>query len=105
MVDDVGDYIYSCLIAKKCCICGRRADLHHVDRVGMGRDRTDIVHEGMEALPLCREHHGQAHTMPDSEFFGLYHLDGGITLDKTLCRIYGLKTKRKGKQHENSSSM
>ena len=44
----------------------------------MGRDRTDVIHEGMEALPLCREHHTQAHGMPDAEFFKLYHIDGGI---------------------------
>lgn len=92
--DDVPDYIYSCLMNKKCCICGKHADLHHVDRVGMGRDRTDIIHEGLEVLPLCREHHTQAHTMPDAEFFERYHLPGGIVMDRTLCRIYGLKAKR-----------
>ena len=92
--DDIPDYIYGCLVAKKCCICGRPADLHHVDRVGMGRDRTDIVHEGMEALPLCREHHNEAHTTSDSEFFNKYHLPGGIKIDRTLCRIYRLKTKK-----------
>ena len=91
--DDVADYIYHCLVTKKCCICGMPTDLHHVDRIGMGRDRTDIIHEGMEALPLCREHHTEAHTMPDSELFDKYHIPGGIVLDKTLCRIYGLKRK------------
>lgn len=94
MVDDVDDYIYACLISKTCVICGRPADLHHVDRVGMGRDRTDILHEGLEALPLCREHHAEAHTMPDDEFFGKYHMPGGIKLDKTLCRIWHLKHKK-----------
>lgn len=92
-VDDVADYVYSCLINKRCCICGRAADLHHVERVGMGRSRTEICHEGMEALPLCREHHTEAHTMPDEAFFERYHLGGGIQLDKTLCRLYGLKSK------------
>lgn len=91
-VDDVEDYIYCCLINKKCAVCGRPADLHHVDRVGMGRDRDDVIHEGMEALPLCRQHHTEAHTMPDGDFFDKYHLSGGIKLDKTLCRIYGLKS-------------
>lgn len=93
-VDDIPEYVYACLIAKKCCICGLPADLHHVDRVGMGRDRDDIVHEGMEALPLCRTHHGEAHSTSDSEFFDKYHLPGGIVLDKTLCRIYRLKTRK-----------
>lgn len=95
MVDDVGDYIYSCLIAKKCCICGRKADLHHVDRVGMGRDREEIIHEGMEVLPLCREHHDELHMKGQDSFMDLYHLESGIELDRTLCRIYGLKSRRK----------
>ena len=95
-VDDVPDYIYACLIAKKCCITGRPADLHHVERVGMGRNRDEIIHEGMEVLPLCREMHQEAHTMSDEAFFEKYHLPGGIVADKTICRIYGLKSKRKG---------
>jgi len=90
-VDDVADYVYSCLVTKKCCICGMPTDLHHIERVGMGRSRDEIIHEGMEVLPLCREHHGEAHTMPDEEFFDKYHIPGGIVLDKTLCRIYRLK--------------
>lgn len=94
MVDDVSDYIYGCLVNKKCVICGRPADLHHIERVGMGRNRDEIIHEGMEVLPLCREHHTEAHTMPDKDFFERYHLPGGIVMDKTLCRLYGLKTKR-----------
>ena len=94
-VDDVPDYIYSCLIAKKCCITGHPAELHHVDRVGMGRDRTDICHEGMEVLPLNRDLHQEAHTMTDQEFFDKYHLPGGIVLDKTLCKIWKLKARDK----------
>lgn len=90
-VDDVDDYVFQCLTQKKCCVCGKRADLHHVDAVGMGRDRTDIIHEGMRALPLCREHHTECHTMPQVEFNKKYHLCNGVEMDKTLCRIYGLK--------------
>lgn len=97
-VDDVPDYIYACLISKKCCITGQSAQLHHVDRVGMGRDRDDIIHEGLEVLPLSEEKHREAHTMSDAEFFDKYHLPGGIVMDKTLCRIYGLKANR-GKRH------
>lgn len=93
-VDDVPDYVYHCLVTKKCCICGAPTDLHHIDRVGMGRDRTDIIHEGLEVLPLCREHHKEAHGMSDQDFFIRYHLPGGIVMDKTLCRLYGLKAKK-----------
>jgi hypothetical protein len=92
-VDDVNDYLYACLAAKKCCICGKRADLHHVDRIGMGGDRTEIVHEGLEAQPLCREHHQEVDQLGQKTFNEKYHLPGGITLDKELCRLYKLKTK------------
>ncbi len=95
-VDDIADYIYQCLINKKCAVCGKRADLHHVDTVGMGRDREEIIHEGLEVLPLCREHHTEAHTMGRQSFNEKYHFPGGVKLDKTLCRIY--KLKRKGNE-------
>ena len=97
-VDDVADYIYSCLVTKKCCICGAPTDLHHIDRVGMGRNRNDMIHEGLEVLPLCREHHQEAHTMPDAEFFERYHIPGGVVMDKTLCRLYGLKKRKEDKK-------
>ena len=93
-VDDIQDYVYSCLVNKKCAVCGKPADLHHIDHVGTGRDRDEIIHEGMEAMPLCREHHTEAHTIGQKTFEDKYHFDGGIILDKTLCRIYGLKARR-----------
>lgn len=92
-IDDIDDYVYACLAVKRCVICGAHADLHHVDRVGMGRDRDDIIHEGMSVLPLCREHHTEAHERPDEEFFSRYHLNGGVPADRTICKLYGLKSK------------
>lgn len=92
-VDDVNDYLYACLSHKKCCICGKLADLHHVDHVGAGRNREEIIHEGMETLPVCREHHSLAHVMGERAFKEKYHIPRGIILDKELCKIYGLKTK------------
>lgn len=92
-VDDVPNYIYGCLAHKKCCICGQACDIHHVDRVGLGRDREEIVHEGMEALPLCRIHHTEDHNLGEQRFQEKYHIPGGIILDKTLCKILGLKRK------------
>lgn len=95
MVDDIRDYVYACLINRKCAICGKRADLHHVEHVGMGRNREEIIHEGMECMPLCRDHHQEAHIIGQDTFNEKYHLDGGIEIDKTICRIYGLKAERR----------
>lgn len=94
-VDDVQDYLYACLINRKCAVCGKRADLHHVDHVGMGRDREEIVHEGMECMPLCREHHQECHQIGQQTFNEKYHFESGIEIDKTICRIYGLKGRKK----------
>lgn len=91
-VDDMEAYIYACLVHKKCCICGQHCDLHHVDRVGMGGDREEMIHEGMEALPLCRGHHSELHQIGDLEFYAVYHITKGVILDKHLCGIYKLKT-------------
>lgn len=90
-VDDTNDYIYSCLINKKCCVCGLIAQLHHVDAVGMGRDRTEIIHIGMRCLPLCGKHHQEIHQRGKEEFIKLYHLSDGIEIDKTIAKIYKLK--------------
>lgn len=94
-VDDVPDYIYGCLINKKCCICGGKADLHHTEAVGAGRNRDEIIHEGMKVLPLCREHHTEAHVIGQKTFDEKWHLSGGIEADRTICRIYGLKARKK----------
>ena len=92
-VDDIEHYLYMCLIHKKCFICGRKADLHHIDTVGMGNDRNEIIHEGRECLPLCREHHQDYHNIGKSEFFEKYHIDKGIAIDKTIIKIYHLRSK------------
>ena len=90
-VDDSKDYVYRCLINKKCCVCGKRADLHHIDAIGMGNDRTEVQHIGREAMSLCRVHHTEIHSLGRRDFMKKYHLDGGVEIDKTLAKIYGLK--------------
>lgn len=91
--EDISDYIYMCLIHKKCAVCGRPSELHHIDAVGMGRDRKEIVHEGMRCLPLCREHHSECHNKGNKDFMELYHFDEGVIIDKTLAKIYKLKAR------------
>lgn len=89
IVDDVERYVYTCMRNKKCCICGKPAFLHHHDRVGMGRNREEIVHIGMLAEPLCWEHHTEAHTKPQAEFDAKYHIQP-VKIDKTIAKLYEL---------------
>lgn len=87
--DDIGKYLYLCLEYRKCAICNKQADVHHVDRVGMGSNRDEIIHTGMRAVALCREHHELAHA--DEKFlFDIYHIYG-IRLDEYLCQKLNLK--------------
>ena len=90
-VDDIEAYTYLCLVRRKCAVCGRRAELHHIDAVGMGNDRTEVQHEGREVMSLCRKHHTELHTVGKAEFMTKYHLDGGLPCDKTIMKIYGLR--------------
>lgn len=82
--EDIGKYLYYCLEHKKCAICNKEAEVHHVDKVGMGRDRKEIVHVGMKAIALCREHHNFAH-VDEQKLFEQHHIYG-IKLDEYLCK-------------------
>lgn len=90
--EDIGQYVYACLVHKKCAVCGRRADLHHAEgsHVGSGFNRNEVHHLGREALPLCRAHHDEAHRTGEAEFLEKYHLEP-VKLDERLCKIYKLK--------------
>lgn len=89
MCEDINKYVYSCLMNKKCAVCGRHAELHHIDRVGMGGDRKHMNHLGLKCLPLCREHHDQAHSIGDKALMDQYHLVPGI-IDEKVAKTYKL---------------
>lgn len=94
--EDVGAYVYACLMNRVCAVCRRPCDLHHVDRIGMGRNRDDICHIGMECLPLCREHHIEAHQHGDKALMDKYHLET-VTIDDKIAKLYKLGKKGKSK--------
>lgn len=89
--DDINKYLYSCLAHRRCAVCNDKADIHHIDAIGMGRDRTEIIHQGMDAIALCRRHHQEAHTR--GKIFFEYHHIYGIKLDEHLCKILNLRSK------------
>jgi len=93
MCDDIERYLYHCLAYRKCAICNKPAETHHVDRVGMGRDREMVVHVGLLAIALCREHHDEAHAR-EKALFAENHIHG-IELDQYLCDRLKLNTKER----------
>ena len=92
--EDIERYVYACLMSKKCAVCGRHADLHHVDVLGMGRDRQEICHIGMRALPLCREHHTEIHSIGQEDFLKRYILEP-VKIDERIAKVYGLRKKQR----------
>jgi hypothetical protein len=75
---------------KKCAVCGKKTELHHVDHVGMGYNRNEICHIGMRCLPLCREHHMEAHSIGQTAFDAKYHLEP-IAIDEKIAQKYRLR--------------
>lgn len=97
MVDDVQKYVYACLMHKKCAVCGRKAELHHVDAVGMGYNRREKPQLGALVLPLAPEYHREYHNIGRTAFEAKYHLEP-VRLDERLAKVYGLteKARREG---------
>ena len=90
LCEDIERYLYLCLIHKKCCICGKKTQLHHVDTVGMGYDRREPIHIGKRAEALCYLHHRECHSIGQKEFDGKYHIFG-VVIDGIIADKYKLK--------------
>ena len=92
--EDVARYVYACLLNKKCAVCGRHADLHHCNGgiVGMGNNRERVNHIGRPALPLCREHHTEIHSIGQEEFLRRYIIEP-VRIDERIAKVYRLKAR------------
>lgn len=91
--EDIERYIYACCLHKRCAICGRKADIHEVETVGMGRNRRKIGHAGQLVEPLCRIHHDEVGEIGQKSFDEKYHLQA-IRLDEKLCEKLGWNKRR-----------
>ena len=60
-LEDIESYLQICIDKKKCCVCGLDGEIHHVDTIGMGRDRTKVDDSKNKKMCLCREHHTEYH--------------------------------------------
>jgi hypothetical protein len=87
--DDLEKYTYSALLHKRCIICGKKADLHHCDAIGMGFNRNTKPQLGARVLPLCRVHHTEYHTIGGAAFGEKYHIVP-VALDKRLAQKYNI---------------
>lgn len=92
--EDIERYIYACVLHKRCAICGKKADIHEVETVGMGRNRRKIGHVGQLVEPLCMGHHDECGRIGQKSFDELYHMQA-IRLDEKLCERLGWRSEPK----------
>lgn len=90
--DDLERYTYSALLHKRCLICGRKADLHHVTAIGMGYDRNTKPQLGALVMPLCREHHSEYHSIGRTAFEERYHAVP-VPMDRRIAGKYNISGK------------
>ena len=76
--DDIERYLWGCIKHKRCCLCGKPADVHHVQAIGAGRDRRNYDDSEHKKMALCRVHHSEAHNIGVDTFNAKYHVFGVI---------------------------
>ncbi len=81
--DSVERAMHICLDQGICAVCGDTGedgsvDVHHVDQIGAGRDRTKVDDSEYRKISLCRECHSEAHSIGWETFREKYHVKGVI---------------------------
>ena len=84
--EDIERYMYACVMTRTCCITGKKnAQIHHVDRIGMGRNRETICQVGMRVVPLSADLHTMIHySGGEDEFYKKHHIVP-IALTEKMC--------------------
>lgn len=78
--DDIGRYLYFCIMNKKCAVCGKPGEIHHEDTIGMGNNRNKVDDSNHKKICLCRLHHTKAHEL-------------GVIRFKEMYKVYGIVVK------------
>ena len=72
---EVNNFLYLCLMHRKCAVCGCHADIHHHENlVGMGMDRAKHNHIDSRFIALCRVHHNECHNIGHKTFEDKYKI-------------------------------
>lgn len=105
------DYIFTDLKYRCCAICGKAgADLEHFDNVArIGGYKFDTGTK-LRLLPLCREHHGEAHYIGKTQFKNKYKIQGILLSEEEVIKLFpvyknqfkALREKIKEKSKESS---
>lgn len=100
--DDLEAYMYSSLKYRSCVICGKHADVHHIQAIGMGNNRNTTDHRTKDLIALCREHHQEAHKLGWLTFKDKYHVTG-VKLDAQTLNQLGIMTYKQMEDIDNGS--
>ena len=85
---EVNNFLYLCLVHRKCAVCGCKADIHHHENlVGMGMDRARHNHEDSKYIALCRVHHNECHNLGHKTFENKYKLSAIKLNAKTIKEL------------------
>lgn len=89
--EDIERYMYACVMTRTCCITGKKnAQIHHVDRIGIGRNRDTICQVGMRVVPLSADLHTMIHISGgEEEFYKKHHIEP-IALTEKMCEFLRL---------------
>lgn len=101
---DAQYFQFECCRHRVCVICHKHADIHHIDVVGMGMDRTKIDHSKRHVIALCREHHTEFHQIGPKAFSQKYHVPvNGIKVDVETLKKIGVRGNYEGEQNKQSA--
>jgi len=98
-------YMYQCCRHRVCCVCGKRAEIHHVtgSTIGIGGDRTKVDHTERYVMPLCHIHHMEVEAIHEEAFGEKYHIPvTGIKLDEETLRKIGVRGNYRGETNGKS---
>lgn len=80
MMKESNKFYFMCIVKRTCAVCGRHAEIHHIDTVGMGRNRAKIDHTKHLLIALCPDHHqygrNAVHNIGWDAFKMLFHVSG-----------------------------
>lgn len=85
---EVNNFLYLCLVHRKCAVCGCKADIHHHENlVGIGMDRARHNHEDSKYIALCRVHHNECHNLGHKTFENKYKLTAIKLNERTIKEL------------------
>lgn len=64
LTTDASKMLFALTMKRICWICGKRADIHHVENLGQGRNRKTYEHHDKHTyMALCRKCHSELHNV------------------------------------------